>query len=732
MPRSQSRGDGRFTKAFSCPPQFRDQIYRNAFSHSFPYSVSSLTDGGLKSEICTVVTLETSRFKVSLLPEAGGKIQGIYDKHFAQELIWRAPISYHANVGLSGRWGIGGIEWNCARLGHLVHAQSNLGYSKVLLQGGQEGVVFGATDELQESSWQVTLILAERQVLARIRYQNHSSKPQPQYWWTNIAVPIAEQTRFLYQPGPVLAHTMAYPNSFFEEDWPIYRGKDASDWHNQVENISAYLYQNSSPFMGYSNTEEGFSFFHRADPAICKGRKLWSLSSSHPHSVWWNRLAEPAWMPYAEMQSGLSRMQVELGEMAPGQIIEWTEAFGSIGGGFECTTPSKYQEFEAAASQSSDEEWAAANRPDYWAISSQSEVLPCELRLKASEDIVRHERVNLEVLDQIITTGWVGGQRWVEYLEEISSDVAADSRRQLAYGAALADDGREEEAFVQIDSAISRNDGQLRGLASCLKGNILAAQGKVEEAVASYRDAIQHSPERILAYRELTALLRQIGREEDVESIWIGADSCLHGHDEYRLIRAEFCFAKGDFPGARSWLEAPLYQTVEADMLPWLFFKESYIAEAFGAASNGDWEMAMRQMTLSSKEYPQFTIGRDEVWLNVDPLYYRWAFANHIQDDAAAASFMQHAFGRRHRPHSLEAVYQFRLAKAVQHPSAAKRQREICDFERTQPPGVMRALNPLRDVVLESTISGSKDPWSALATDRVYRYRALWEMEEAR
>ena len=137
---------------------------------------------------------------------------------------------------------------------------------RVQLAGGQAGLRWGAVDELLECEWSVVLTPLANGVAVQVTLQNHSDRPQPGYWWTNIAVPAKQGTRLFYHPGPVLHH--GCDMGMLYEQWPQLNGNDWQYWQNHSGIISAYWPEYGSDVFGYAPPGEGWAMVHHADRRV--------------------------------------------------------------------------------------------------------------------------------------------------------------------------------------------------------------------------------------------------------------------------------------------------------------------------------------------------------------------------------------------------------------------------------------------------------------------------------
>lgn len=722
-PRFQ-KGEGYFLAPAWTPKQFEGKLHRNACRIGFPYFRKSESQGEMHTAEKRFVSLENERFHVKICLDWGGRMTSLWDKKLKRELLWTTPTIKNTNVGLNGAWTIGGIEWNCSRVGHCVHGHFNLGYDEVELENGLKGICFGATDELFETSWEITLVLDKAQVHCRMKVTNHSDEVQPLYWWSNIAAPAGRNIRLMYQPGPVLNHNMFYDPCYNEMQWPYFWGADASDWTQHHENISSYFHQYKSDFFGYIQKTERWAFYHRARHQVVKGRKLWSLGAYHVHPVWWARIAEPAWTPYVEIQSGLNPVQVDTESLMPKQVMEWTESFGAIQISDQADYLKAFESFETKASADFSLS-LSVDESSYWNIKSkETKILP-DLRAKISEEIVRNKKVSLESLDQVLQSGWVGGKSWIEYFKYIEKQGLLTDRRGLGYAACLIDQKNYKDA-TSILKSISKGRGLSSGLALYLLGLIDIANDKTSSAVNHLKEAVLQAPDLIFIYNTLDSLLEKNALLSDRVFLWSLAPECFQKTDEFRHTQAKIAFLKGKWSEVRQWMQEPFFSNGEGGFNPWKLYKESYIAEGLEAHLRGDVIKAQEMLSHAAQEMPQFFVGREEALLSADLFYYRWKIATMNGDESYARSLHSHAMNFKQQPYMPEALYLYRLAREVEDPTKETRLQEIQQWNQKAGEKTNQ-LYPIRSAIWDSC-QENQNGWKNLQDDLLYCYRARWEL----
>ena len=706
------------------PPELQP-IHRHLWISGFPYRRATDYPGHFEVRELPVVRLEDECARVTLLPSMGGRVLELFDKKLNRQLLWSPPSLRLANLAISGPWAIGGIEFNGFRFGHNVHGISTVEVRQVVLEGGRPAVALGAFDELFGCSWEVLLTLVDGTLVTRMILTNHSGKDQPcLYWWTCIAVPVQWRDRVMLAPGGFLNHGMTRQAYEFEQ-WPIVHGVDWSQWLHQHETTSGYLANTRSDFMGYCNETEGWSFVHRADRAICKGRKLWSLGSQGVHHVWWQSLAEPNWAPYAELQCGLLPVQPDIGVFDAGKTVAWTEAFAAVPGASSTTTyEANFAAFEQRGQVKTEAGWAAWNDPGFWRIKDAELLIPADARLNISRKLILTGSLSDAEVSLAVEDGWVGGEAWIRLLTGRQAQLTPAAR--LALAAALINNNDFGEARQQL-RPLADQGGEVGAYANHYLGLMAVEAGDRPEALVRLRRSVSGDYVDTNLLTSVDKALSGFALHVERKGLWKGAPAETKATDDYRLAMASLTFLDGDWQAVRTLLAAPLRSIAEGVFSAWLLYKESFFGEFAERYREGDPAGALDLLARGSEAAPQFEKGRMEDRFNVDFLFYRYALCRQQGWDYMATSFASMILLDPEHPGSTEALYALRVAQTENDPMGAARRQRIQDRPRDD--ADLERNHPLRWALRRQVLDASLDGWRNLEQHPLYRYRARFEIE---
>jgi hypothetical protein len=702
------------------PPVLRDRIGRNVESTAFPYAQALQGPGDFEWRDFNVVEIANARWRVVVCPDLGGRVLQIVDRRRQRDLLLQPAVLNQGVIGLTGAWFIGGIEFNAFRFGHNIHGLSTIRAERRVLADGQPAIWFGATDELYGCQWSVMLALGEEQVFLRVRLENLSDAPQPDYWWTTIAVAAHRHTRVLGAPGPMLHHGM-FRAGYQHDQWPRLHGRDWSRWREHHEILSGYLYQNSSDFFGTIDAD-GYGFVHQADHRICRGRKLWSIGAGRDDVIWSDRLLEPASTSYLELQSGRHPLQVECGQFAPGEVLEWTESIGALQ--LEVSPDqddygSLFAHFSSHAERRLAAEYRSRCDAAGWVSSEAAELSPAAPRVELSRRIVESPgSVTAEEIEAATMQGWVAGAHWRRRLADLEREGRLSGGARLASAAAALDAGEVNEAVERLRPLMVTED-ETGGWASLLLGLQQRERRHLERAAR----LLPGRPEVRLALDQLLAVE---GRHHERRRIWDDLPETVRQRDDVRIARAAGALARGEWVEVRGVLTAPLPAIPEGSVLPWLIYRESFVGEAFELMLAGKPETASRLLYLAGAPAPQFGVGRDEAGWGLDLLYYRWRLALAAKRTLEADLLLAQAARLEPYAGSIAGAYWLRWLCEAQHPAVEVWKTKLANWDEEAGEGSDSHL-PLRAVVLRALRGAGPAAWGVLRGDPLYGHRATFE-----
>ncbi len=280
------------------------------------------------AELMSVV-LENETLKAIFLPEVGGRLISLVHKPTDRELLDRNPAFRPANLALRRAWYSGGIEWNSSQPGHHYLTCSPVFAARAVGPGGDPVLRIYEWDRVKRFPWQVDFHLPSGSpfLFARMRLVNPHDEVLPMYWWTNIAVPQADDVRVLAPATKTLRFTIGSDLHLLD----LVHGEGFySTYSKNVQGSRDNFFRMANDQRPWITALDGAGrgLFQASTPRLC-GRKMffWGMHPGGRH--WQERLSGPG-RSYIEIQAGLARTQIGTVPMPALAEWTWTEAFGLL------------------------------------------------------------------------------------------------------------------------------------------------------------------------------------------------------------------------------------------------------------------------------------------------------------------------------------------------------------------------------------------------------------------
>ena len=90
----------------------RDWSYQRAKRSVYPYPLNDNMTRKKKDVTYDCLYMENEYVKLCVLPEIGGRLLYAVDKTNGYDIFYRNSVVKPANVGMTGAWISGGVEWN--------------------------------------------------------------------------------------------------------------------------------------------------------------------------------------------------------------------------------------------------------------------------------------------------------------------------------------------------------------------------------------------------------------------------------------------------------------------------------------------------------------------------------------------------------------------------------------------------------------------------------------------
>ena len=268
----------------------------------WPYSRHDGSSATAVTQAWRMVTLESDRLKVMMLPDVGGKVWGAVDKLTGREFIYFNHAVKFRDIAMCGPWCSGGIEFNFGIFGHAPTTAAPVSWTTRENADGSVSYFCGDTERICGTTWQVEVRLrdGEDHFTTRTQWFNGSELDEPYYQWMTAAY-TARGNPELHYPG---THAVSH-------------GGDASPWPYDAlgRNLSVYLGNafgdaksyhvigGDERFFGIWWPAANFGSYHENDSGEKYGRKIFMWALSRAGGIWEDLLTDTDGQ-YIELQSG--------------------------------------------------------------------------------------------------------------------------------------------------------------------------------------------------------------------------------------------------------------------------------------------------------------------------------------------------------------------------------------------------------------------------------------------
>ena len=176
----------------------RAGTFTNAAVPPMPYLMQDNYTRQRRSGRLPTIQVENAALRTTFYPSLGGRMISLYDKQGRRELLFDNPVLQFANLAIRNAWFSGGVEWNGPLYGHSLLTCSPIFAGMVKTSRGPLVRLY-EFDRALETTWQVDVFLPSKddRLWVHVKAINPNAHGVPFYWWTNIAVPLARDTRVL-------------------------------------------------------------------------------------------------------------------------------------------------------------------------------------------------------------------------------------------------------------------------------------------------------------------------------------------------------------------------------------------------------------------------------------------------------------------------------------------------------------------------------------------------------
>ncbi len=313
------------------PIFFRNEAYQGASRHYYPLRLNDQYTGERIDQAWKTLVLENEYIELAVTPEIGGKLYYAADKTNDYNFIYRNNVVKPSNIGMTGAWVSGGIEW-CVLHHHRASTYLPVDYTTTENEDGSKTIWVGEYEPRHGMRWTigVTIFPGKSYFKAEGRIFNSSPYTHSFLYWANVAAHANKNYQTIFPPSAKVA-TFHSKTDFSR--WPVsterFRGADFTEgvdiswWKNVESSNSFFIHELQEDFMGGYDHGTNSGTVHIGDHNIVKGAKLWEWGSGERGQATEARLTEEDG-PYVELMVGAySDNQPDYTWIRPYEVKQW-------------------------------------------------------------------------------------------------------------------------------------------------------------------------------------------------------------------------------------------------------------------------------------------------------------------------------------------------------------------------------------------------------------------------
>ena len=288
----------------------RDWSYQRAKRSVYPYPLNDNMTRKKKDVTYDCLYMENEYVKLCVLPEIGGRLLYAVDKTNGYDIFYRNSVVKPANVGMTGAWISGGVEWNAFHH-HRQTSHIPCDWRIVDNRDGSKTIWLGETEYRHRMQWAIGITLRPGKSYMEIsgRLINSTQNNNSMLYWSNVSTLVDENYQICF-PQSTEFVTFHCKNWFAH--WPVthepfndmdfYKnGVDASWWKNHYMSNSMFIHDQKEDFVaGYDHGRHAGTMLV-GNHNIIKGGKFWLWG---PNSEWDTRILTDTSGHYCELMVG--------------------------------------------------------------------------------------------------------------------------------------------------------------------------------------------------------------------------------------------------------------------------------------------------------------------------------------------------------------------------------------------------------------------------------------------
>lgn len=305
-----------------------------------PYLVQNRYTRNRTKQQLETVTMENDNLIAVFLPTYGGRLYSLYNKKTKKELLFKNSVIQPGNLAIRDAWIAGGIEWNIGLIGHSVTTSDTTFFSVLKDDNGDEFIRLHEFERHNRLFWQVDIHLPKdsEELCCYIRIINKNPEDAHLYWWTNVAIPLTDDTRvfsnsseiFYIKPLDKATNKSYYGHATL----PHVKAMSEEDvtYPENIKFSSEYFFQNGKDIQvpWESAIEKDGHMFYEASTQPLRIRKMFTWGKLKGGENWQDFLSVENQGKYLEVQAGLAPSQLHGYIIGKNSEISFTQVFGGM------------------------------------------------------------------------------------------------------------------------------------------------------------------------------------------------------------------------------------------------------------------------------------------------------------------------------------------------------------------------------------------------------------------
>ena len=321
----------------------RAYSYQRARRSVYPYPLNDNMTRRREMRSFQALYLENEYIQLCILPEIGGRLFYALDKTDGYDIFYRNDCIKPANVGMTGAWISGGVEWNVFHH-HRSTSHTPCDWRFTESPDGSKTIWVGETELRHRMSWAIGVTLHPGVSYIEItgRLINSTPDANSMLYWSNVATKVDENYQIIY---PQSVDFGTYHSKEAMVHWPVsheafrgnedYIGVDVSWWKNLPTSNSIFIFDQKDDFFGGYDYGADAGTVLVGNHHIVKGGKFWLWG---PNSEWDTRILSEHAGHYCElMQGAYSDNQPDYNWTMPYEVKEFSQYWYGVQklGGFK-------------------------------------------------------------------------------------------------------------------------------------------------------------------------------------------------------------------------------------------------------------------------------------------------------------------------------------------------------------------------------------------------------------